>query len=112
MSGKIAPTLPGGDRILVQGCDLTNDDEIVSLHETLTAEFGRIDFVIHAVAFAHRDELGGRFADTSRHGFAQALYVSAYTLIAAARARGAANDRRRQHPYAHLSRLGARASEL
>jgi enoyl-[acyl-carrier protein] reductase I len=83
---KMAPTLPGGGDILVQACDLTKDEEIVSLHDVLKERFGRIDFVIHAVAFAHRDELGGRFADTSRHGFAQALDVSAYTLTAAARA--------------------------
>ncbi|MDQ2687470.1 MAG: enoyl-ACP reductase [Armatimonadota bacterium] len=83
---KMAPTLPGGEQSLVMGCDLTNDAQIAALHETLQSEFGRVDFVIHAVAFAHRDDLGGRFADTSRTGFSQALDVSAYTLTAAARA--------------------------
>lgn len=83
---KYAPTLPGGERTLIQGCDLTDDAQIAELHETLKSEFGRIDFVIHAVAFAHRDDLGGRFADTSRTGFNQALEVSAYTLTAAAHA--------------------------
>ena len=83
---KMAPTLPNGANVLVQGCDLTKDDDIDALHTALGAEFGRVDFLVHAVAFASKDELSGRFADTSRGGFAQALDVSAYTLTAAARA--------------------------
>lgn len=83
---KMAPTLPGGDNVLVQGCDLTKDDDIAALHNAVREHFGRVDFVVHAVAFASKDELSGRFSDTSRGGFAQALDVSAYTLTAAARA--------------------------
>ena len=83
---KLAPTLPGGDRTVIQGCDLTDDAQIGALQETLTREFGRIDFVIHGAAFANREDLSGRFVNTSRAGFAQALDISAYTLTAAARA--------------------------
>ncbi len=83
---KIGPTLPGGDNILIQPCDLTKDEQIETLHQTVREQMGRVDFMLHAVAFAHRDELSGRFADTSRLGFAQALDVSAYTLTAAAKA--------------------------
>ncbi len=83
---KIGPTLPGGENVFIHGCDLTRDEEITALHTALERNFGRLDFVLHAVAFAHRDELSGRFADTSRTGFAQALDVSAYTLTAAAKA--------------------------
>ena len=83
---KLAPTLPGGDQTIIQACDLTDDAQIAALHETLAEEFGRIDFVIHGAAFANRDDLSGRFLDTSRAGFAQALDISAYTLTAAAKA--------------------------
>ena len=83
---KIGPTLPGGDGIVIQPCDLTKDDQIDMLHQAVRDQMGRVDFVLHAVAFAHRNELSGRFADTSRAGFAQALDVSAYTLTAAAKA--------------------------
>ena len=83
---KLAPTLPGGDRSVLQGCDLTDDAQVAALHETLTREFGRLDFVIHGAAFANKDDLSGRFVDTSRAGFAQALDVSAYTLTVAAKA--------------------------
>jgi len=83
---KLAPTLPGGERTLIQGCDLTNEEQVAALQDTLANEFGRIDFVIHGAAFAHRDDLSGRFVDTSRAGFAQSLEVSAYTLTVAAKA--------------------------
>ena len=83
---KLAPTLPGGDRTVIQGCDLTSEEQVAALQETLAKEFGRVDFVIHGAAFANRDDLSGRFVDTSRAGFAQALDVSAYTLTVAAKA--------------------------
>ena len=83
---KLAPTLPGGEQTIIQGCDLTSTEQVAALHETLTAEFGRVDFVIHGAAFARREDLSGRFLDTSRDGFAQALEISAYTLTAAAKA--------------------------
>ncbi len=83
---KLAPTLPGGDSTLIQACDLTDDAQVAALHEAVKAEFGQIDFIIHGAAFANRDDLMGRFVDTSRAGFAQALDVSAYTLTVAARA--------------------------
>jgi enoyl-[acyl-carrier protein] reductase I len=70
----------------VQGCDLTDDAQVAALQETLGREFGRLDFVIHGAAFARREDLSGRFVDTSREGFTQALDISAYTLTAAARA--------------------------
>lgn len=81
----LAPTLPGRPAI-IQGCDLTKDDEIADLHNILTVEFGQLDFIIHAVAFAHREDLIGRYVDTSRHGYALALDVSSFTLVAATKA--------------------------
>jgi len=83
---KLAPSLPGGDQTIIQGCDLTDPEQLTALHETLGQEFGRIDFVIHGAAFARREDLAGRFLDTSRDGFVQALEISAYTLTAAAKA--------------------------
>jgi enoyl-[acyl-carrier protein] reductase I len=53
--------------------------------QRLDAHWGRLDFVVHAVAGAQRSELEGRFIDTSRAGFAMALDISAYSLVALAR---------------------------
>lgn len=66
-------------------CDVAKDEDIAATFETLRARWGRVDIVIHAVAYALREELKGRFIDTSRNGFHIALDVSAYSLIGIAR---------------------------
>ncbi len=50
--------------------------------------YGRIDILVHAIAFAHRDELSGSFLKTTREGFRTALEISAYSLIALVKAAG------------------------
>ena len=52
------------------------------------AEFGELDFLVHSIAYAPTEELAGEFINTSRQGFATALEVSAYSLVAVSR-RGA-----------------------
>ena len=69
----------------VEMCDVSSDDEIDAVFEKAAVHFGQIDILIHSVAYAPREELMGRFLDTSREGFAQALDISAYSLIALAR---------------------------
>jgi enoyl-[acyl-carrier protein] reductase I len=84
---KLAATLPNPDSVVIATCDLADDTQIEALHALLGRDFdGRIDAVVHGVANAHRDDLAGRFVDTSREGFAHALNISAYTFVAAARA--------------------------
>ncbi|MCI0427299.1 MAG: enoyl-ACP reductase [Nitrospiraceae bacterium] len=67
-------------------CDMGSDAEIVSLMQHVQKEFGRLDFLVHSVAFAPREELTGQFVNTTRQGFATALDVSAYSLVALTRA--------------------------
>jgi enoyl-[acyl-carrier protein] reductase I len=71
---------------LVLPCDVTVDDDIRGLAERLGSEWSRVDVVVHAVAYALREDLKGRFVDTSREGFHTALDVSVYSLVAVARA--------------------------
>jgi enoyl-[acyl-carrier protein] reductase I len=66
-------------------CDVQNDAEITNLYSELSSRWGKIDALVHSVAFANGDDLKCRFSDTSRAGFALALDVSAYSLIAVAR---------------------------
>ncbi|HVO22273.1 MAG TPA: enoyl-ACP reductase [Candidatus Margulisiibacteriota bacterium] len=73
----------GVDRVLP--CDVNKDDEIAATFAALREPWGRVDIIIHAVAFARRDELKGRFLHTSRDGFQVALETSAYSLVAIAR---------------------------
>lgn len=66
-------------------CDVSKDEDIAATFAALATQWGRVDIVIHAVAFALREELKGRFSNTSRDGFHVAMDVSVYSLIAIAR---------------------------
>ena len=80
---ELAAAMPG-EALAVQcdvGDDAALDRSVVEIEELMP----RIDFVIHSIAFANRDELEGRFSDTTRGGWNMALDVSAYSLVAVAR---------------------------
>jgi enoyl-[acyl-carrier protein] reductase I len=66
----------------VEQCDVTQDDQIDAVFEKAAQHFGKVDVLVHAVAFATREDLGGRFVDISREGFKNTLDISAYSLIA------------------------------
>ncbi len=68
------------DALLLQ-CDVTSDSEIDAVFQQASEEFGTIDYLIHSIAFARRDDLGGDFSNLSREGFRAALEISAYSLI-------------------------------
>jgi len=67
-------------------CDVGEDASIEALVETVTEQWGELDFLVHAVAFANREDLAGRFVETSRSGFGLALDISVYSLVALSRA--------------------------
>ena len=71
---------------LVLPCDVTNAEEVREAFRRVGEGFGRLDFLIHSVAYAPKEELEGAFLDTSRDGFLTALEVSAYSLTALAHA--------------------------
>jgi enoyl-[acyl-carrier protein] reductase I len=70
---------------LVLPCDVTKDDELRALAAAVKGGLGGLDFVVHAVAFALRDELDGEFVNTSREGYRIAQDISSYSLTALAR---------------------------
>src|SRR2546423_11846298 len=70
---------------LVLPCDVTDDGHIDEVSRQIGATFGRLDAVVHSVAFAERDDLEGRFVDTSRRGFPPAPHLSAYSPVPAQR---------------------------
>ncbi|MCA9936066.1 MAG: enoyl-ACP reductase [Ardenticatenaceae bacterium] len=70
----------------VEICDVTKDEDVTAVFHKATDHFGNIDILIHAIAFAERQDLEGRFLNTSRSGFATALNVSVYSLVALSRA--------------------------
>ncbi|WP_027186145.1 enoyl-ACP reductase FabI [Desulfovibrio inopinatus] len=70
----------GGDFIF--DCDVTKDEQILAAREQVKATWGQVDILVHSVAFANREDLKNRYVDTSREGFALALDISAYSLVA------------------------------
>jgi len=62
-------------------CDVTNDREIASAAQLVAEKWEGVDILVHSVAFANREDLAGRYIDTSRYGFALALDVSCYSLV-------------------------------
>jgi enoyl-[acyl-carrier protein] reductase I len=71
---------------LILPCDVSKDEDLKALADAVGAEFGTLDFVVHAVAYALREELDGEFVNTSREGYRLAQDISSYSLTALARA--------------------------
>src|ERR1700693_5237483 len=67
-------------------CDVTQDEQLANLTEKLKSQGTILNAVVHSIAFANRDDLSRPFVETSRAGFALAQDVSAYSLVAVARA--------------------------
>lgn len=76
---KLAETIPGS---LILPCNVTVDEEIDKLADTLRGEFGVLHGLVHSIAFAKGEDLAGEFVDTSREGFALANDISVYSLVA------------------------------
>jgi enoyl-[acyl-carrier protein] reductase I len=66
---------------LVLPLDVTDDAMVDSAFDRVTREFGSLDFLVHSVAYANREDLSGRTIDTSRAGFLKALEISAFSLL-------------------------------
>jgi enoyl-[acyl-carrier protein] reductase I len=80
---ELADTLEGS---LILPCDVTKDAEVQSVFDAVGREFGRLDTLIHSVAFAQKEDLAGAFVDTSREGYLLSQDISAYSLTALTRA--------------------------
>lgn len=80
---KLAAELPG-DTFLAP-CDVTVAGDIDRFFDRAGKEFGPLDGLVHSIAFAKHEELGGRFVDTSWDGYQLAQHVSAWSLIGLAR---------------------------
>jgi enoyl-[acyl-carrier protein] reductase I len=86
MERRVRRTLEGVPDPWLIPCDVGNDADLDAVFQAAGERYGRLDFVVHSIAFANRDDLQrGGFHRTSREGFHLALDVSAYSLIAIAR---------------------------
>jgi enoyl-[acyl-carrier protein] reductase I len=80
---SLSSTLPGS---MLLPCDVTNDAEIDSVFRAVDEKFGRLDSLVHSVAFAPKEDLEREFLQTSRDGFKLAHDISAYSLVVLTRA--------------------------
>jgi enoyl-[acyl-carrier protein] reductase I len=80
---KLAQDL--GEGTFIAPCDVTVDGDIDRYFARLGEEFGELDGMVHSIAFAKRDELGGNFVDTTWDGYQLAQHVSSWSLIGLAR---------------------------
>ena len=85
MEKRVTPIAQSMNAKIIMSCDVTKEDEIKSVFEACEKEYGKIDFVVHAVAFANKEDLMGKFINTSVEGWNLAMGVSAYSLISVCR---------------------------
>jgi enoyl-[acyl-carrier protein] reductase I len=69
---------------LVLPCDVTDASSIDAVFETLKKEWGQLDFLVHAIAFSDKNELDGRYVDTTEKNFTQSMLISCFSFTALA----------------------------
>jgi enoyl-[acyl-carrier protein] reductase I len=81
---RVAPLAASVGSTLVLPCDVTDTPSLDAVFETIGAEWGSLDFVVHAIAYADKAELKGRYVDTSPENFRRSLDISCYSFTAVA----------------------------
>ena len=81
MEKRVRPIAEGMNAKVIMSCDVTNEDEVKAVFDECEKVYGKLDFVVHAVAFAKKEDLMGRFVETSKDGWDTALGVSANSLV-------------------------------
>ena len=74
----------GSDMVLP--CDVTDEKSILDIFKTLKQKWGRLDFLVHAIAFSDKEELRGKYLDTSLSNFTNTMNISAYSLVSVSKA--------------------------
>jgi enoyl-[acyl-carrier protein] reductase I len=82
---RVRPLAESVGADLIEPCNVADDAQLDALFEAMRKKWGTFDILIHSLAYANREDLEGRFVDTSREGFRVALDISAYSLIACAK---------------------------
>src|SRR5271166_5570929 len=77
---RVKPLAQSLDVELVLPCDVENLDSVDSVFEALRAEWGQLDFLVHAIAFSDKNELKGRYADTTRENFSRTMLISCFSF--------------------------------
>ena len=79
---RVMPLAEKVDCKWVEQCDVTKDEQITAVAESAEKHFGKVDILVHSIAFAGRDELSRPYHQTSREGFKNALDISVFSFVA------------------------------
>ena len=82
---RVVPLAEQLDAKILVDVDVLNDEQMNAAFEAIREQWGRLDFLVHAIAYSDKNELAGRFIDTSRENFKHSLTISCYSLIDVAR---------------------------
>jgi len=83
---RVRPLAESLDAELILPCDVSYDIQIEEAFAEIEKQWGKLDFMVHSIAFANRDDLRRPFSQTSRDGFSLAMDISAYSLVSLTRA--------------------------
>lgn len=78
---RVTPLAQSLDSDIVLPCDVTDEASIKAVFTTLEKKWGKLDFIVHAIAYSDKDELRGRYVDTSLENFKNTMHISAFSLI-------------------------------
>ncbi|CAI8312269.1 MAG TPA: enoyl-[acyl-carrier-protein] reductase FabI [Rhodobiaceae bacterium] len=81
---RVRPLAESVNADIVLPCDVTNAASMDAVFDTLARDWGKLDFVVHAIAFADKEELTGRYVDTSPENFQMSLNISCFSFTAVA----------------------------
>ncbi len=77
---RVRPLAEGVKSPLILSCDVTDEASVASVFEAIEKTWGRLDFVVHAIAFSDKDELKGRYVETSRANFLRTMDISCFSF--------------------------------
>ena len=83
---RVTPLAESIDSNIVIPCDVTDQDSINKVFLKLEKKWGKLDFLVHAIAYSDKQELRGRFADTTRENFLNTMNISTYSLVSVTKA--------------------------
>lgn len=82
---RVRKLLEGLPSATCHPCDVANDEDITAFFGEVKSQWDSLDFLIHSIAFADKDDLSGRFINTSRNNYHMAIDISAYSLLGLSR---------------------------
>lgn len=82
---RVEPLAQSVNSNIILPCDVSDQTSIDATFEALEKQWGKLDFIVHAIGFSDKNELKGRYADTSRENFLNTMDISCYSFTAVAR---------------------------